>query len=133
MEKVQTKRTTNRRHNRNPKSSHKGTKMENLSFYYAILHMIVALDLKTQFLYRCEFESNWRRKLFLLLLSHAPVSRTTVLDFLKSDNIQFNTLVCWIPQTNDSSTKHLMFHAVSYRLRHSKLFISNFYKYKRKN
>ena len=28
---------------------------------------------------------------------------------LKSDNLQYNTLVCWVVGTNDSSTKRLMF------------------------
>ena len=28
---------------------------------------------------------------------------------LKSDNLQYNTLVCWAYGTNDSSTKRLMF------------------------
>ena len=29
---------------------------------------------------------------------------------LKSDNLQYNTLVRWISGTNDSSTKHYFFH-----------------------
>ena len=28
---------------------------------------------------------------------------------LKSDNLQYNTLACWVDGTNDSSTKLLMF------------------------
>ena len=40
---------------------------------------------------------------------------------LKSNNLQYNTLGCWVNGTNDSSTKCLMFQAfyfiISYRLR----------------
>ena len=40
----------------------------------------------------------------------------------KSDNLQYNTLVCWADGTNDSSTKRLMFQVffffiISYKLR----------------
>ena len=38
----------------------------------------------------------------------------------KSDNLQYNTLVCWFARTNDSSTKRLMFQAL--------FFIHNFLK-----
>ena len=31
---------------------------------------------------------------------------------LKSDNLQYNTLVCWAYGTNDSSTKRLLFQAL---------------------
>ena len=32
----------------------------------------------------------------------------------KSDNLQYNTLVRWFAGTNDSSTKCLMFHVLSF-------------------
>ena len=44
---------------------------------------------------------------------------------LKSDNLQYNTLVCWADGTNDSSTKHLTFQVLFSNnfLWYSKLFI----------
>ena len=37
--------------------------------------------------------------------------RYNVVRVQKSDNLQYNTLVCWADGTNDSSTKCLMFQA----------------------
>ena len=52
---------------------------------------------------------------------------------LKSNNLQYNTLVHWFAGTNDSSTKCLMFQAllffiISYRLGHLKFSILIFVK-----
>mgnify|MGYP001436520114 CR=1 FL=1 len=32
--------------------------------------------------------------------------------FLRSDNLQYDMLICWFSGTNDSSTKRLMFQAL---------------------
>ena len=58
------------------------------------------------------------------------LERATCTVHLKSDNLQYNTLGCWVNGTNDSSTKRLMFQAlflfiISYRLR-AKNFTRNF-------
>ena len=44
---------------------------------------------------------------FITQLTHLSAVRW--LHNQKSDNLQYNTLVCWVAGTNDSSTKRLMF------------------------
>ena len=51
--------------------------------------------------------------------------------FIKSDNLQYNTLVCWADGTNDSSTKRLNFqvfflHTIFCRLRAHKTLYFHF-------
>ena len=43
---------------------------------------------------------------------HAKLKKNLVAINLKSDNLQYNTLVRWFSGTNDSSIKHLMFQAL---------------------
>ena len=56
---------------------------------------------------------------------------------LKSDNLQYNTLVCWANGTSDLLTKHLKFQVIFSKflidLGHSKLFLFIFVIFKKKN
>ena len=59
-------------------------------------------------------------------------SSSTAMQYVKSDNLQYNTLGHWVAGTNDSSTKRLMFQAlfffiISYRLRALKTLYFNFF------
>ena len=41
--------------------------------------------------------------------THLKPNVSTQLNLYKSDNLQYNTLVCWVTGMNDSSSKRLMF------------------------
>ena len=53
------------------------------------------------------------KKLLTLLFNKFYEFRCRISNFdLKFVNLQYNTLICWFAQTNESSTKHSMFQAL---------------------
>ena len=46
-------------------------------------------------------------------------------NYLKSDNLQYNTLGCWVAGTNDSSTKRLIFQVLFFFIISCKILCKN--------
>ena len=69
---------------------------------------------------------SWYVMSFFLMLSHSSLAHPSFA--LKSDNLQYYTLVCYFTWTNDSSTKRLMFQVLFFF--HKFIFFYKFIKIK---
>ena len=54
----------------------------------------------------------WKQSNMSFFKGRSRQARKVLSDELKSDNLQYNTLVRWLSGTNDSSTYRLMFQAL---------------------